>query len=77
MKTPTWDDVLNLTLAGMRDEAIQMVDAAIDITEPLQRKDFEYAAKYDELLVLRKKAEAMPKNYDEAIAAYTAQLSIH
>ena len=68
METPTWHDVLNQPLAEMRDEAIQMVDDAINIMEPLQRKDFECATKYDEMLLLRKKAEAMPKNYEEAQA---------
>jgi hypothetical protein len=57
--TPTLEGVLNQTIAKMRDDAIGMVDAAIDVMEPLQRKDFEYAAKYDELLLLRKKAEAI------------------
>lgn len=69
-KTPTWDDVLNLTLAKMRDEAIKMVDDAIDIMEPLQREDFECAANYDKLLRMREKAEKMPSNLDEAIAAH-------
>ena len=68
METPTWDDVLNQTFAEMRDEGIRIVDAAINSMEPLQRKDFECATKYDEMLLLRKKAEAMPKNYEEAQA---------
>jgi hypothetical protein len=42
MKTPTWDDVLNLALTKMRGEVIKMIDDAIDIMESLQRKDFEY-----------------------------------